>query len=185
MAGAFFVIHGGSLVSEMVSLFAFRHASVNIMIAIYTNIRRNAKGEKMNSRKFTKLSLLIVAAILLLAAVQLVSVKAENIGQTGFRTPPMSDLPHSIAVTGFRTPLMSDLPLSIAVAGFRTPAMSDLPHSISVVGFRTPPMSDLAHALSAAVSRQYEYGPAILATGFASPSWSKSFGVYPNVPWWQ
>jgi len=166
----------------------------------------------MNTRKVSIVKLLAVAAILLLAAKQSISAKAENIGVTGFRTPAMSDLPHSIAVVGFRTPAMSDLPHSIAVVGFRTPPMSDLPHSIavssffqsfsaagfrtppmtdysnrysiSVTGFRTPAMSDLPHSLAAAVSQQYEYGPASLATGFASPAKSKSYGVFPNVPWW-
>ena len=137
----------------------------------------------MNTRTFSKLSLVSMAAILLLAAVQFISVKAENIGVTGFQTPLMSDVPPSVPVFGFRTPLMSDVPLSIAVTGFRTPLMSDVPLSISRFGFRTPLMSDIPYALSAPVYRQYEYGPAVLATGFASPSESKPSGIYPNVPW--
>jgi hypothetical protein len=138
----------------------------------------------MNTRRYSIVKLLAVAAILLLAVAGQASVKAESIGVTGFQTPLMSDLPYSIAVTGFRTPLMSDLPHSIGVTGFRTPLMSNLPYSIAAFGFRTPPMSDLPHALAASVSRQYEYGPAILATGFAGSAKSKSFGIYPNVPWW-
>jgi hypothetical protein len=88
----------------------------------------------MNTRTFSKLSLVSVAAILFLAAVQFISVKAENIGVTGFRTPLMSDVPPSIPVFGFRTPLMSDVPPSIAVFGFRTPPMSDFVPSFSVAG---------------------------------------------------
>jgi hypothetical protein len=149
----------------------------------------------MNKRKLSIVKLLAVTAILLLGAKQTISAKAENIPVTGFRTPAMSDLPHSIAVLGFRTPPMSDLPHPIGVssffqsfsaAGFRTPPMTDYNNksSIAVTGFRTPPMSDLPHSLAAAVYMQYEYGPAILATGFASPAKSNSYGAFPNVPWW-
>ena len=100
-----------------------------------------------------------------------------SIGVTGFQTPLLSDFVPSIAVTGFRTPLMSDFVPSIAVTGFRTPLMSDFVPSNGDTNFRIahtyngifiPSMS--VTGVIPEVFRQYEYGPASLATGSAAVS---------------
>ena len=109
---------------------------------------------------------------------------AGSIDMTGFQAHAVNSV-RSIAVTGIRTPTMSDFIGSIALTGSRPAALSEVELSSALTGSRAPALSNLPRSLAVVNSlgsRQYEYGPAILATGFAKPGRSESFVTFSNIP---